>query len=336
MTFVCRDLLCLVLQQIDRHPIGEVDGVEVDGFSQAALDHLLEHRILTQRAPLTELDGCPVQWLGGNPFVFDPEDERPPEGIDPRLLTTYEIDVLGLCRALRRTSCLEGPPVGEMSAGTYFIGHRGNGRRRLSACLVRRLRDGNVSDVVWALRARIGTGTLLLLTPGVVELRRRTREHLAADHALVLPLLDALDRDAPEPFALKIPVATRTTSAAPSDARLQIDAAGVRATLDGTEIPAGRQEFAILSALAEEAGDQNGYVHRNDLLGIVDVCRDDPEDPATPENLANTLSRLRRALADAAGIPPSETTPLIETKRGVGHRLGLRKLGLEPGDVAIF
>ena len=336
MTFVSRDLLCLVLQRIDRHPIGEVDGVEVDGWSQAALDHLLEHRILMQRSPLTELDGCPVQWVGCKPFLFDPEDERPPEGIDPRLLTTYEIDVLRLCRAVRRTSCLEGPPVEELSAGTYFIGHRGNGRQRLSVCLVRLLRDDSVSDVVWTVRARIGTGTLLLLTPGMVELRPRTREHLAADHALVLPLLDTLDRDAPEPFALKIPVATRTTSAAPSDARLQIDAAGGRATLDGTEIPVGRQEFAILSALAEEAGGQNGYVHRNDLLGIVEASRDDSENPATPENLANTLSRLRRALADAAGIAPSEMTRLIETKRGVGHRLGLRKLGLEQGDIAIF
>jgi DNA-binding response OmpR family regulator len=118
---------------------------------------------------------------------------------------------------------------------------------------------------------------------------------------------------------------------------LQIDAAGWRATLDGREIPLGRQEFAILSALAEEAIEKDGYVGRADLLRIVEAYRDNPEeDPATPENLDNALSRLRRAFAHAAGIPTSEMTSLVETKRGLGHRLGLRKLGLEPGDIAIF
>ena len=83
--------------------------------------------------------------------------------------------------------------------------------------------------------------------------------------------------------------------------------------------------------------DKNGYVGRADLLRIVEAYRDNPEeDPATPENLDNALSRLRRAFAHAAGIPTSEMTSLVETKRGLGHRLGLRKLGLEPGDIAIF
>ena len=126
MASACLDLLCLVLQRIDRHPIGEVDRAEVEGFSEAALDRLLEHRILVQRATLDELDGCPVQWLGGKPYLFDLEGERAPEEIDPRLLISYEIDVLALCRALRRTNRMDGPPADETSPCTHFIGHRGN------------------------------------------------------------------------------------------------------------------------------------------------------------------------------------------------------------------
>jgi hypothetical protein len=312
-------------------------GVDVDRFGPEALQLLLERQILVQQPMLDELDGCRVQWIGTSPFLFDLDADRPPEEVDPRLLSVYEINVLALCRALRRANQLAGPPVAQLSDLAYFIGHRGDGRQRRSVCLARLLRDDTVLDVVWNLRARIGTGTLVLLTPGVVELRRRTLEHLSADRALVAPLLDGLDPDAPDPFALRTAALAGVASAARSDARMQIDTAGWRATLDRREIPLGRQEFAILSALAEEAIDKNGYVGRADLLGILEAYRDNPkEDPATPENLGNTLSRLRRALADAAGIPISEMTPLVETKRGLGHRLGLRKLGLEPGDIATF
>ena len=65
------------------------------------------------------------------------------------------------------------------------------------------------------------------------------------------------------------------------------------------------------------------------------LFRDDPESPASPGNLDNILSGIRRALASAAGIPASNMKPLVETKRNLGHRLRLNGLGLEPSDVAI-
>jgi hypothetical protein len=142
---------------------------------------------------------------------------------------------------------------GELVDRAYFIGHHGSGRRRRSVCLARLLRDDTVLDLVSTFRGRIGTGSLLLLTSRLVDLRHRTAQHLAGDHALVVPLLDGLDPNAPHPFALRTAALAGVASAARSDARLQIDAAGWRATLDGREIPLGRQEFAILSALAEEA-----------------------------------------------------------------------------------
>ena len=336
MVFVSPDLLSLVLQRIGQHPVGALYGVDVARFGSEALELLLERQILVQQSRLDELDGCPVQWIGTRPFLFDPDAERLPEEIDPRLLSVYEIDVLALCRALRRANQLAGPPVEQLSDLTYFIGHRGHGRQRRSVCLGRLLHDDTVLDVIWNLRARIGIGTLVLLTSGVVELRRRTLEHLSADRALLLPLVETLDREAPHPFALGAAVLARAKSGSASDARLQIDTVGGCATLDGRELSLGRQEFAILSALAEEASDKNGYVSRNDLLGVLEAYRTNPADPAKPENLDNVLSRLRRALAHTAGIPTSEMTALVETKRGVGHRLGLSKLGLKPNDIAIF
>lgn len=336
MAFVSLDLLDLVLQRLGQHPVGALYGVDVDKFGSEALRPLLERQILAQQSMLDELEGCRVQWVGTRPFLFDPDGDRPPEEVDPRLLSVYEINVLALCRALRRANQLAGPPVAQLSDLAYFMGHRGDGRQRRSVCLARLLRDDTVLDVVWNLRARIGTGALVLLTPGAVELRRRTLEHLSADRALLLPFVDALDREASHPFTMTAAVLARAESGLGSDARLQVDTTGGRATLDSQELSLGRQEFAILSALAEEASDKNGYVSRNDLLAVIEAYRANPADPARPENLDNALSRLRRALAVAAGIPVLEMTPLVETKRGLGHRLGLSRLGLEPSDIAIF
>jgi DNA-binding response OmpR family regulator len=335
MASACRDLISLMLQRIDRDPIGELEGVEVERFGRPALDLLLERRVLVQRPDLTELDGCPVQWLGGKPFVFDLEGDHPPEEVDPRQLITYEIDVLALCHALRRASDLAGPPVEEVSGLACFIGAHGSGNRRRFVCFARAVRDDAALDLVPIIRARVGSNPLLLLTARPVELRRRTRQHLEEGRVRVLPLLDALDPATSDPFTLRVAILDRAWTVARSDARLRIDTAGRQAMLDAEEIFLSRLEFAVFTALAEEASDKNGFVPRDDLLQIIEAQRSDPEDPATAASLDNILSRIRRALAARAGIPSSDMTALVETSRKVGHRLNLRRLGLEPTDVAI-
>jgi DNA-binding response OmpR family regulator len=335
MASACRDLLSLVLQRIDRHPIGELDGLEVERFGRPALDLLLEQRVLVQRPALAELDGCPVQWLGGRPFVFDLEGEQPPEEIDPRLLTTYEIDIIALSRSLRQANGLGGPPVEAFSNLAWFIGNHGTGNRRRSVCLARLMHEDSAVEVVSIMRAQIGSGPLLVLTPCGAELRRRTLQQLADDRILVIPLIDRLDRAAPNPFVLQSGALTQTVSSARSEGRLRVDTAGRSVTLDGREVSLGRLDFAVFSTLAEEAAHENGVVPRDDLLRMIEAQRSDPDEFAAPENLDNALSRIRRALAEAAGISSAEMRSLIETRRGLGHRLGLKKLGLEPSDIAI-
>jgi hypothetical protein len=335
MASACRDLISLVLQRIDSHPIGELDGLEVERFGRPALDLLLERRVLVERPALTELDGCPVQWLGGKPFVFDLEGERLPEEIDPRLLTTYEIDLLTLCHALRRANHLAGPPVEEVSGLVCFVGAHGSGNRRRFVCLARGVRDDAAFDLMSIIRARVGSSPLLLLTARPVELRRRTRQHLEEGRVRVLPLLDALDPATSDPFTLQAAILDRAWTVARSDARLRIDTVGRQAMLDAEEISLSRLEFAVFAALAEEASDKNGFVPRDDLLQIIEAHGSDLEYPATAASLDNILSRIRRALAAVAGIPSSDMTALVQTSRKVGHRLNLRRLGLEPSEIAM-
>jgi DNA-binding response OmpR family regulator len=153
---------------------------------------------------------------------------------------------------------------------------------------------------------------------------------------ILLPLLDALDQAASNPFVLQPAALTRAVSSARSHGRLRVDTTGHSATLDGEQVSLRRLDFAVFSTLAEEAAQENSYVPRDDLMRAIEAHRQDPEDPASPENLDNVLSRIRRALAEAAGIPASGMTPLVETKRKLGHRLGLKRLGLEPSDVVIL
>jgi DNA-binding winged helix-turn-helix (wHTH) protein len=326
-----------VLQRVDRHPIGEVDGVDIERFGSAPLDTLLAHRILVQRSRLKELDGCPVQWFGDKPFLFDLEGERPPEEVDPRLLTTYEIDVLALCRALRRANQLAGPPVVELAEGAYFIGHRGSGRRRRSLCFVRVLRDEKALETIYVLRGHIATGQLVVLTPNMVELRRPTLRGLATENAVVISIPETLVNAASaEPFVLDIPVRLDADASFLASARLRLDTANQIATLDGKEVDLTPREFDVLVALANEAKEGAGFVPRDDLLTIVEAHRRDDDRTAGPRDLENAISRTRRALAVAAGLPSSEGSRTIQSRRGRGYRLRPTALGLEPNDIAIF
>ena len=256
---------------IDRHPVGELDGVEIQRFSEAELSRLLEHQILVQRAPLEQLDGCPVQWLGDRLFLFDLEGQHPAEEIDPRLLTTYEIDLMAFCQVLRRESDLVGPPVEALSDVAYVIGAHGSSNRRRFVCLVRLLCDDNAMEIVCILRARLGTEPLVVLTPNEVELQRRTRQHLAEERVLILPFFDAVDPIASNPFVLRSLALTGVIPSARSAGRLQIDLAGHSAALDGEEVALNRMEFEVFRALAEEAGQKNGYVPKEDLLQVIDA-----------------------------------------------------------------
>ena len=337
MALLSPDLLDLVLQRLNRHPICSLDGVDMDTFGSEALKFLLERQILVQQPMLDEVDGCSVQWIGTKPFLFDLDADRPPEEVEPRLLILYEINVLALCRALRRANRLAGPPVAELAEGAYFIGHRGSGKRRRSLCLVRLLRDDRVLEVIHLLRAYIATGQLVVLTPNMVELHRPTLRSLATEGALVVSVSEALVTSASAaPFTLDIPMQLDTEVGAAASARFRLDTGNRIASLDSKEVDLTPREFDVLVALANEAKAGVGFVPRDDLLTIIEAHRRDEDRTAGPRDLENAISRTRRALAGAAGLASSEGIQIIQSRRGGGYRLRPTALGLEPNNIAIF
>jgi DNA-binding winged helix-turn-helix (wHTH) protein len=228
-------------------------------------------------------------------------------------------------------------PVAELAEGAYFIGHRGNGRRRRSLCFVRVLRDEKALDTIYLLRGHIAAGQLVVLTPNMVELRRPTLRSLATENAVVISIPEALvNTTSAEPFALEIPVRLDAEARVVASARLRLDSGNRIATLDGKEVDLTPREFDVLVALANEAKQGAGFVPRDDLLTIIEAHRRDDDRTAGPRDLENAISRTRRALAAAAGLPSSEGSRIIQSRRGVGYRLRPTGLGLEPNDIAVF
>ena len=203
-------------------------------------------------------------------------------------------------------------------------------------CLVRLLHDGNAFDTLYLLRGHITAGQLVLLTPNVVELRRPTLRSLMAENAVIVPIPEALaTSNSAEPFALNNPVQIDADSDAIASAWFELDTANKIATLDDSEVSLTPREFEVLVALANEAKGDGGFVPRDDLLTIIEAHRRD-HDGAAPRDLENTISRIRRALTAAAGLPSQEGTRIVQSRRNGGYRLRLAELALEPSDVAIF
>jgi DNA-binding response OmpR family regulator len=199
------------------------------------------------------------------------------------------------------------------------------------------LQDGNMLETLYLLRGHIAAGQLVLLTPRVVELRRPTVRGLAAQNAVIAPIPEALaTSNSAEPFALNIPVQMDTDADAPASARFRLDTGNKIATLDDSEVSLTPREFDVLVALANESKEGAGFVPRDDLLTIIEAHRRDDDRTAGPRDLENAISRIRRALTAAAGLPSSEGSQIIQSRRRGGYRLRPTALGLEPSDIAVF
>ncbi len=91
--------------------------------------------------------------------------------------------------------------------------------------------------------------------------------------------------------------------------RLSIDPAGLRATLDGRELPLTGYEFALLRVLAERAG---RVLSREQLLDLVKGSAEEAFDRSVDVH----ISRLRQKLGDDSKQPR-----ILKTVRGAGYLL---------------
>jgi hypothetical protein len=318
------ELIRLLLRLSDRQPVGALDGLDLAGFARAFVDRLLETGVLAKCAPLREADGRVVQVVDENAVAFSIDGHDLTECIHPEALRRYEIDVLALCKALRHANALTGAPVERLSHRLFYLGDQAAGGRRRPVYLARLLRADNALDTAFALRGQSGPGEIVMLTPTVRPIGSALMRQLAHSGVAMSAISQILSADSKDPFALSIPIAGLHAADAPA-ARLVVDVVGHTITFDSAGVNLAVREFNLLLALANEAANDAGVVTYDTLYTAMQGMPTATEGLPNDEQIAKSVSLLRTALADAAGLSRGERRTLIVNKSKIGYRLGLER-----------
>jgi len=233
--------------------------------------------------------------------------------------------VLVLCKALRHASALNGAPVESLSHRLFYLGDHAAGGRRRPVYLARLLRAENALDTAFAVRGRSGPGEIVMLTPTVRPIGSELTRQLAHAGVAVLAISEILSAGSKDPFALSIPIARLCVATDPSAARLVVDVLGHTVSFDGRAVSMAVREYNLLLALANEAGNDAGIVTYDTLYTAIQGVPTETDRLPNDEQIAKSVSLLRTALADAAGLSRDERRTLIVNKSKIGYRLGLER-----------
>ena len=333
MVSACRDSLPpLLLRQLDLHPPGVLDGVDLDEADPALVDTLLAARILIEAPPLTELsgswsddDGLPavVRRVGDRFMAFSPTGSRAPFEVDGRELIQYTIDLMALSRAFRTDNGLDGTGPEQLSPWAVLLGNRPMATESPPVVLCRLLTNSNALDTIHALKGRLAVPAMILLTPTERPLGVDTVNAVRAAGTTLIAADTALDGSPERPFRLRLGPAATPMDA--RDADLLIDRSQHLAFYLGQPLGLQPREFLLLVLLAERVAG-GGTVHRNDIYRTLYRDIGAQTDLVYDEQITIAVSRLRSVLDVAAvGAKRARGTGsrLIETKRSVGYRLRL-------------
>jgi DNA-binding response OmpR family regulator len=308
------------LRLLLRHPVGGLDGIEFETLEPALAQHLLSMGILEERLPLSAVDGRPTQLFGDRAVALSAFGDALSIALDPRRLRRFAIDVDQLCHAVRQANRLTGPPVERLSARIHLLGDReGSGPRR-RVFLIRVLRADNALASVSTVRARAEGTRLAILTPTQRPLSPDCLRQVRAEGAAVIAMPQILASEPKASFRLRLPTSLLGEQPGAATARLSVDRPCQRVVLDGCDVPLARREFLVLVELARQAAGTGGIVSRERILDIIAENSAMEDDEPQEEQIDICISRIRAALAKAAG---EATSRLIVTHRKAGYRLGL-------------
>lgn len=328
MAFGSRAALCrLLLRRSDRHPIACVDGGDLAAFDPKLVRQFIRAGLLVEREKLTEVGDCVFQSVGERVVAVSVDGDGETVIAPVDALQQFDLDFLRLCEAVRKANRLEGR-IQAIDARVVCLGGLGKGSRRREFYVVRALQSRNAIDIALAVKGR-GGGPVVILTPTDRQLPNDVVRRLAADQITIAAISEILKEDAEEPFTLVLPQATIAAASISGDERLVIDVQGARATFDGQEVELRPREFHVLSLLAIELTEQNGFVSRDRISATIrEITKNDD---ANEEQVEKSVSLLRNAVAKAGGLHAEQRAKIIETKRRVGYRLVL-----SPEHVRIF
>lgn len=309
----------LLLQRSDQHPIRIIDGADLRDHLPEIVRQFLTLGILVERETPSDADGFAIQHSRGRVFAVNLDGDGITTEIDPACTRQYDIDMMALCRQLRRASkALEGRPVEPVSTSAFWLGAIGTGSRRVEYFVARRLRPATALDVVFALKAQADGLPIVVLTPTERDLSGAVRRQLDASDITIVAIEGLLEANASEPLTIKIPTPA-SKAAGSTPARLTVDVQGASARFDGALLSLPRREFQVLVRLANERVDQDGWINRDTLADALRVATN--SDDRNDEQIEKVISNLRATLRSAGADEGAKRTYPIESGRGQGYRL---------------
>lgn len=308
--------LCrLLLRQSDRHPIRTLSGEDLVGHDPGAVRSFEQLGLIVRQRDLRDAGEVVFHPDGRGGYVATSLDEIDMEPATSMAVAGYRIVFPEIARLLRTGAGLDGAPIEHLTSQIVALGARGKGARRQGFYLVRDLRADRALEVLLTLRAHAGPEAKVV----VLFLTRKelSRAVLKQVEPLQIHVVSEILRQNGRPFAIDVPAPTPSGEPALELVRLSIDCSGHLAVLDNVELSLEPRDFAVLQLLANEAGDQGGFVAR-ELIGQALREATGRED-SYEEQAEKSISRIREALLCVA--PDVK----IETKRKVGYRLKLAK-----------
>ena len=317
------DLVRLLLQQSDRHPIRALSAADLERHDPRFVKSLKNLGILQERSDLWDGDDAVLDVVDGMLFETDAITGECTRSANTLDVQVFDIDFETICREIRSQSGLTGPPTTFLSARAVHLGRAVKSERGAEICLVRGLRPERALETINLIRGSFdGPAFVAAISLADCDLPSTVTRQLAALRMQVTTIDEHLGNDPEVPFALNLSGIRFAPVEGGGEARLVVDRLGKRTLLDGVELDTEPRDFGVLLLLAEEAAGEGGWVRRESIAASVRAAtgKDGNEEQAD-----RSINRLRDAFRKNLRLKDAPRNGYIETKPKVGYRLRLPK-----------
>jgi DNA-binding response OmpR family regulator len=315
------DLVRLLLQQSDRHPIRALSAADLEGQDPHFVKTLKNLGILRERSDLWDSGDAVLDVVGGMLFETDAITGGCTRSANTLDVQVFDIDFGAICREIRSQSGLTGPPLTFLSARAVHLGRAVKSERGAEICLIRGLRPERALETINLIRGSVGGSAFVAaISLAHSDLPSAVTRQLAAMRMQVTAIDEHLGNDPEVPFALNLSRIRFAQTEAGAEARLVVDRLGKRSQFDCVELDIETRDFGVFNLLAEEAAGEGGWVRRDSIAASVRAAtgRDGNEEQAE-----RSINRLRDVFRKNVRLKDVPQNGYIETKAKVGYRLTL-------------
>ena len=321
------DLVRLLLQQSDRHPIRALSAADLEGHDPRFVKSLKNLGILQERSDLWDSGDAVLDVIGGILFETDAITGECTRSANTLDVQVFDIDFEAICREIRSQSGLTGPPMTFLSARAVHLGRAVKSERGAEICLIRGLRSELALETVNLIRGSVdGPAFVAAISLASCDLPSTVTRQLAALRMQVTAIDEHLGDDPEVPFALNLSRIRFAPTEAGAEARLVVDRLGMRSQFDGVELDIEPRDFCVSVLLAEEAAGEGGWVRRQSIAASVRAATGKDGNEEQAERSINRLRDAFRKNVRLKGVPQNG---YIETKAKIGYRLTLPRAAIQ-------